>query len=177
MTLVEVIVATVVGSGVLLGGVVLTDSGMRATTAAHRRSTLALKASQASARIVRELQAASMSAEDENENGTLDVGEDSNRNGTLDANWSLADGTSANTLTYNVLAEEWRWSAPVTISLQNGSLIRTEGSQVTQLCTEVRGVTFTRSGRSVQLRLELEGTDGRGEVWTEFAERKIHVRN
>ena len=175
-TLVEVAIATAIASGLLLVGSVMAVTMREAGTASLRRTAMADQAASATDRMARELQIAGFAGEDENGNGVLDPGEDANVNGRLDADWDLPDGATANGVTFNV-SRGWDWSGPIAFRVVDGVLRREEAGAVLELARGVQELSITRAGRGVRIRIVLGGTDGAGEVWTDFAERNVHVRN
>jgi len=86
-------------------------------------------------KVIRELQTATLNGEDVNANGLLGTGEDTNRNGRLDADWSLADGGIAATLTFNKLKDGWLWSDPITYSVTGANLVRTQSGVSRVICS------------------------------------------
>lgn len=177
LSILEVLIAATLGAGVLGAGFMLTQTTTRAGTAAHQQSLVSTRVADAAEMIVRDLQVASLLAEDRNGNGTLDLGEDVNNNGALDADWSLSDGGSAASITFNRIERNWLWSAPVTYAVQNGVLVRTSNGVAREICRDITALSFTRAGTTVDVAISSEGRDGQGELWTQTAERRAYVRN
>jgi type II secretory pathway component PulJ len=177
LSLVEIIVATALASGIMLVALRLAGTTSNAATASHRRTTISTRVADATEAVVRDLQVAGLSGEDVNGNGLLDVGEDTNNNGALDAAWSLPNGGTAASITFNKVQDRWIWGPPITYSIQNGVLVRVEGAQRREICREVTSFSISRSGDRVDISLTSTGKDGRGETWSDTAERRVYVRN
>ena len=177
MTLVEVAVASGIGAVVLGLGVTLSNSSMRDSNSMFIRSGLHIRASDATDKIARELQTATMSGEDTNHNGVLDSGEDINRDGRLDADWTLGDGVSAATMTFNKLKNGWQWSGPIQYLVTSDGLVRRENGVDRVICTGVTSLQFQRTGTIVDVSLTLTAKDRQGVTWTENSKRRANVRN
>jgi hypothetical protein len=177
LTAVEVIIATALSAGIMLLGLQLAGTTSDAATASHRRTTISARVADASEAIVRDLQVAGLSGEDRNLNDLLDIDEDTNNNGRLDADWSLPNGGTAASITFNKVERRWIWGPPITYSIQNSTLVRTVGGQAREICRGVTSFSMTRSGDRVDISLTSSGTDGNGETWDETAERRVYVRN
>ena len=177
LTAVEVIVATSLSAGLLFLAMELFSTSSDAATASHRRTTISTRVADAAEIVVRDLQVAGLSGEDRNLNDVLDSDEDTNNNGQLDADWSLPNGGTAASITFNKVQRRWVWGPPITYSIQNGTLVRTEGSRVREICREVASFSLSRSGDRVDISLTSSGADRNGEVWSETAERRVYVRN
>jgi type II secretory pathway pseudopilin PulG len=177
LSLVEVIVATTLAGGIMLLGLRLAGTTSDAATASHRRTTISVRVADAAEAVVRDLQVAGLSGEDRNLNGTLDSDEDTNNNGVLDADWSLPNGGTAASITFNKVQKRWIWGPPVTYSIQNGILVRVVSGQTREICRDVTSFSLTRTGDRVRISLESSGTDGKGKVWSDSAERTVYVRN
>jgi type II secretory pathway component PulJ len=177
MTIVEVTVsialcAAVVGLGVKLSSSSLTDSNQM-----YVRTALQIHAADATDIVARELQTATLTGEDGNGNRTLDTGEDTNRNGRLDADWSLADGSLATAITFNLPVDGWLWSGPITYYVNNGTLMRRENGVDREICRSVTTFQVTRTGNLVDINLTLTSKDRAHRTWTETSSRRAHVRN
>ncbi len=177
MSLVEVVIATAIASSMLLVAISLARSAGDATNSAHIRTTVFVRASKGADRLVKELQTASVIAEDENENGTLDTGEDSNSNSRLDADWSLADASASTSITFNKVESDWTWSGPIAYAIKNGNLVRTEDATDEIVCRNVNEFSVSRSGRQITLSIRSFAGDRKGREWSERAERTCYVRN
>ena len=177
MSLVEVVIATAISSSMLLVAFSLADSTGDATNSAHIRSSIFVRASKGADRLVKELQTASIDAEDDNANGTLDSGEDSNGNGRLDADWSLADLSTASSITFNKVESDWSWSNPIVYAIKDGNLVRTKDSADEVICRNVDQFTVRRSGDQVVLSIRSFANDRKGRTWSETSERTCYVRN
>ena len=177
LTLVEVTVAVAIMSVVLLVAGSLAVSAQDEAAGAFTRTGEAVRAGEVADRLVRELQTAGFSGEDENGSGALDAGEDLDRDGRLDADWSLADAASASDLTFNFVQRGWMWSDPITWRLAGDVLERVENGHAVAMTRHVQEFTVTRTGERVDVRLVLAGTDLRGRPWSDRAERRVHVRN
>ncbi len=177
LTLIEVMIALVVTTGIVLAGTALHNTTMKATASSVRRTSLSSRAIEVTERIARELQVCGFLGEDKDGDGVLDAGEDANRNERLDADWNLADETTASTITFNIMEPGWNWSDPVTYAVKNGVLLRTQSGRVVEICRGVQQFQLTRSGMSIDIALGLSGEDRHGETWSVTSERRAHVRN
>ena len=177
MTIIETAVAATIGVMALGAGAALSNSSLRDSNTMFVRSSLSIRSAEATEKIVRDLQIATLTGEDVNRNAALDSTEDVNRNGRLDADWNLADGGIASTITFNQLRDGWLWSSPVTYSLSGGRVIRTQDGVERVLCTGVQSMQFLRSGDLVDVTLTLAAADRAGQTWTEVSKRRAHVRN
>lgn len=177
LSLVEVVTATAISASMLLVAISLADSAGDATNSAHIRSSVFIRASKAADRLVKELQTASPVGEDDNDNGSLDSGEDTNSNSRLDSDWSLADGSTGTSITFNKVESDWTWSGPIAYAIKDGNLVRTENSVDEVVCRNVDSFTVRRSGDQVVLSIRSFANDRKGRTWSETAERTAYVRN
>jgi len=177
MSLVEVVIATAISAGMLLVAMSLADSTGDATNSAYIRTSVFVRAAKAADRLVKELQTSSVIGEDSNENDTLDTGEDTNGNTRLDADWSLADGSNATSITFNKIQAGWTWSGPIVYALQDSNLVRTESGRDEVVCRNVDEFTVSRAGDQVTLSIRSFANDRRGRTWSETSERTCYVRN
>lgn len=177
VSLVEVVIASAIGAMVLTSASMLLRNSFRDSNAAYVRNSLAIRCSDAADQVVRELQLGTLSGEDTNGNGVMNTGEDTNRNGRLDADWNLADGTAATSITFNSLLGGWMWSEAITYSVNKRVLLRREKGLDREICRNVDLFKVTRSGTMVDIDLTLSMRDRNGTVWSETARRRAHVRN
>ncbi len=178
LSLVEVVIASAIGAMVLTAGSLLLRNSFRDSNAAYIRDSLAIRCADSADQVVRELQLGTLVGEDTNGNHALDTAEDVNRNGRLDADWSLADGTAATSITFNALLGGWMWTEGITYSVNNkGVLLRREKGVDREICRNVSLFKVTRSGTMVDVDLTLSMRDRNGTVWSETAKRRAHVRN
>lgn len=177
MSLVEVVIASAIGALVMAGASILLRNSFRDSNAAYIRDSLAIRCADSADLVVRELQLGTLVGEDTNRNGVLDTAEDVNRNGRLDADWSLADGTAATSVTFNALLGGWMWTEGINYSVKNGVLLRREKGVDREICRNVALFKVTRSGTIIDVDLSLSMRDRNGKVWSETARRRAHVRN
>ena len=178
MSLVEVVIASAIGALVLTGASMLLRNSFRDSNAAYIRDSLAIRCADSADLVVRELQLGTLVGEDTNGNGVLDSAEDVNRNGRLDADWNLADGTAATSITFNALVGGWTWTEGINYSVNNkGVLLRREKGVDREICRNVAVFKVTRSGTIIDVDLSLSMRDRNGKVWSETARRRAHVRN
>jgi hypothetical protein len=171
------VISTAIAASMLLVALSLADSAGDATNSAHIRTTVFVRAAKAADRLVKELQTASPIGEDDNENGTLDSGEDTNDNKRLDADWSLTDGGTGTSITFNKVESDWTWSGPIVYAIKDGNLVRTENSADEVICRNVDQFVLRRSGDQVVLSIRSFAADRKGRTWSESAERTCYVRN
>ena len=177
MTLVEMTVSASIAAILLILGVKITLGMSRTSTSAHRQTTISVRVAEAANMLARDLQVAGIVGEDRNASGTLSPGEDTNNNGILDADWSLADGASATSITFNRVENRWVWTTAITWQVTDGVLLRTQDGNVREICRGVTDFTVERNDTRVDISVTCEGTDGQGEVWSETADRRVYVRN
>ena len=177
LTFVELAVASAIGAMILGLGVSLTRSSLRDSNALFVRTSLQTRAASATDQLARDLQVATLSGEDANDNKSLDANEDTNRNARLDADWSLKDGGSADAITFNAVASGWLWSAPITWYVKGGVLMRRDDTSDREICRGVKAFQVTRSGNLVDIDLTVSAVDREAKTWTETSRRRAHVRN
>ncbi len=177
LTLVEIAISSAIAAGLMILGVQLANGTSKSATSAYRRTTISVRVAEAADQVTRDLQVAGIAGEDRNANGVLDADEDSNNSGTLEADWSLADGAAASSITFNRVERRWIWSSPVTYEVRNGVLVRLQGGNLREICRGVTNFTVTRTDTRVDISITSSGNDGNGETWSETAERRVYVRN
>ncbi len=177
VTLLETTVAAAAASILLVGAIALTRTAGTVGRGVTKRTSLAVSATNAMQRIERDLQIAGFGGEDGNTNRVLDTGEDANRNLRLDADWSLADGATATSITMNLVERNWTWSGPVTYSVANRVLRRTQDGVSAEICRNVTNFTVSRAGDMVTVNLAVQGPDGTGQSYIQTESRRVHVRN
>jgi hypothetical protein len=177
LTVVELAVGASLAAVFLGIGARLSMNSMKDSNGMYVRTGLSMRAAETTNAIVRELQLATFTGEDVNWNKALDANEDVNRNGRLDSDWSLSDGAAASAITFNLCTDGWTWSGPVTYSVTNGVLMRTEGGESREVCRGVTAFQVTRTGHLVDVDLTVTARDRSGQLWTEISSRRADVRN
>ena len=142
----------------------LAMTGQTQYTAAQHTVKASSRASGVAERLIDEIRQASLLAE------TVDD-TDGNLNGKIDDDWSLADGASAETLTFNKALGGGIYSEPITFTFDGETLWRESGPvgsrQKTVLAADVTAVTFTRQGSRVILNvIAVSGVPGDGTAGT-----------
>jgi len=148
-----------------------------------------LSAQKAMETIAEEIGMSSFLAEDKNGDGLMESVEDLNVNGVLDSDWSLADASSATSLTFNrridLMFDEGSkrpstaFSSAITYRLSSGRIIRetkvtaTGRMLRTTLAHNVASMRFTRNGTQVQIDLTIRLRDGQ----TRTLARTVLVRD
>jgi hypothetical protein len=174
-TVFELTLATLFGI-VLLGSaatsVIQDTTGTRLLMQADVPTLAAQKAMET---IAEEISMASVVAEDRDGDGVLGDSEDLNANGLLDADWSLADGTTSSTLTFNrrfdlVFGSGERpsaaYSRAIRYQLDGEQIVRVTSysstGQVlrTTLAPDVDSLRFTRRGNVVHVDIVIHLADG-----------------
>jgi len=160
-TLIEVVVgsallAVVAGVGL---GMVLT--GQKAYTSSSNQMYASVRASSVMNRILAELRMSTIKGEDvDDDNNAADLAsEDLNGNGRIDDDWSLADGETASTISFNIVDGQGNYSDRVTFRFTNGRVFRALGSTnpvVAVIAEDVKALTFTRNGRRVIVHVVVE---------------------
>ena len=110
-----------------------------------------------------ELRRASINAEDidkDNDVDDLDT-EDLNKNGRIDDDWSLADGETAETVSFNMVNNEGLYSDKITYRFDGERLWRDYGSDPAKvkssvISSDATAVTFTRQGRRIIINVVVE---------------------
>ncbi len=176
-TLVEVVTASAILGSVMLAAVSLGGGSLKSAAGIATSQNLSVRAAEATDVVARELQIAGIAGEDVNENGLLDAGEDTNRNGRLDADWSLPDGATSGSITFNVIGANWLWGPPITYDVAGGILRRTQGTSVREICRNVKAFSVSRNGSVVDVVLTLGAVDRTGKPWTVTGKRRVDVRN
>jgi hypothetical protein len=159
---------------VLFAAAMVTKSAIAESSGVGTSSGLSVRCCEGGNAIAKVLMNSGISGEDTNGNGLLDTGEDTNRNGVLDSNWSLANGATSASLTFNMMGQNYLWSGPVTLSVVNGVLRQTQGTNVREICRNVSALSFTRNGDLIDITLTLTAAN---RTWTASAKRRINVRN
>jgi hypothetical protein len=177
VSLLETAMAVSITATVLMAAAAITKTSVASASGIGTASGLSVRCSEGANAIAKVLTNAGLLGEDANGNGVMDAGEDTNRNGVFDSNWSLANGTTAATLTFNVVDSSFRWSGPNTFSVVGGVLRLTSGSTVREICRNVSALQFSRNGDLIDVTLTLTANDRTGRSWTATAKRRINVRN
>jgi len=178
--MVELAISISVTGTILLAAAAITQTSVASNAGIGTSSGLSVRTCEAANAVAKLLTNAGLLGEDANANGLLDAGEDTNRNGRLDADWSLANGASDSTLTFNTMlnsANGYVWSDPITLSVVNGVLRSTQGTTVREIARNVDSITFTRNGDLIDVALALSTKDRTGRSWTATARRRVNVRN
>ncbi len=176
-TLLEVVMSISLTATVLLAAGSIAGVSIGSSSGIGTAAGLSVRVCESADKLARTLQSAGLLGEDANGNGAMDAGEDTNRNGRLDSDWSLADGASASTLTFNVMSPTYYWSSPITFSVVNGVLLKTQDGVSVDICHNVSALTFSRNGDLIDILLTLTANDRTGRSWTASAERRVNVRN
>ena len=137
-------------------------TGQQQYTSSQHTVHASARATDLAERMISELRAASIEAE-----GFLN--EDGNSNGRIDDDWSLADGASAETITFNKAEGFGRFSNPITFAFANGRLTRESGPvgsrETAILADDVTAVTFTRQGSRIVINvITVSGVPDDGET-------------
>jgi len=177
LTLLEVAISISITATVLFAAAAVTKAAIADSSGVGTSSGLSVRCCEGANAVAKLLMNSGISGEDTNGNGLLDTGEDTNRNGVRDSNWSLANGATAASLTFNVMDQNYLWSGPVTLSVVNGVLRQTQGTNVREICRNVAALSFTRNGDLIDFTLTLTAADRTNRTWTASAKRRINVRN
>lgn len=162
---------------VLMAAAAITRTSVAASSGIGTASGLSVRCCEGANAVAKELTNAGLLGEDANGNGVEDAGEDTNRNGVFDSDWSLPNGATASTLTFNTMEGNYLWSSPKTFSVVNGVLRLTQGSNVREICRNVSSLSFWRNGDLIDVTLTLTASDRTGRSWTATAKRRINARN
>lgn len=146
-------------------------------------------------RITMDLRMAGMWGEDHNHNGTLDEGEDINDNGVLDADWNLAEGVAQGSINFNARSDMRNgkdviatgvYSARTTYRLRDGDIVREQlrydldGNPTLMraiLAANVSGLTFSRTGGVIRVRVSVDIPLGGGRIQNRVLESRVWLRN
>ena len=190
MTVAIAVFATVLGT--VAAGLVRDNQAQQAILA-HTGPVMKLRS--AMNRVAADLRMAGLWGEDRDHDGYLDSGEDINGNGVLDADWSLAEGVTETTLSFNARTDlrdgtdviaTGIYDARTTYKFVDGNLIREqlvyddEGNASVRkavLAEDVKSVEFSRSGRVVTCRASVDIPMGGSVIQTRTLETRIWLRN
>lgn len=174
-TYVEVALASLFGVLLIGAATMSLVQDARGSNTLLQEDVPTLSAQKAMETISEEIAMASFIAEDRDGDGLLSTSEDLNVNGVLDADWSLADGTSSSTLTFNRRFDllfrsgerpSTAYSSAITYGLESGQLVRRTVHSATKrvlrtvLASNVKKLRFTRMGEMVHIDLVIELADG-----------------
>lgn len=176
-TLVELLLYIGLVPILAMAGFTLVETGTDAQAVGSARMKLGSMTRTCLRRIHDELLSASKTAEDKNGNKILDSGEDTNGNGRLDSDWVIGSQLVFNRRTVNST-----WSPPVSYTLVDGSLIRSEmdlnGKSIT--ATIARGVTafnVSDNGGELTVSLTVQTRARRGRTLTRTGSIRVRLRN
>lgn len=162
-TFVEVAMAAtllVVISGV---GLAMVMTGQKVYTTSSNQMQASSRVGGVMERLLIELRRASINAEDidkDNSPDDLDT-EDLNKNGRIDDDWSLADGQTAESISFNMVNSDGLYTDKITYRFDGERLWRDFGSdpstvQSSVVSSDVTAVTFTRQRRRIIINLVVE---------------------
>ena len=175
LTIVELVLASLFGLLLIGAAAMSLGRDAQASSALIQEDVPTLSAQKAMETIAEEIGMASFIAEDRDGNGELGASEDLNVNGQLDSDWSLADGTTASTITFNRRFDlmfqsgarpSTAYSSKIRYSLQSGRIVReTKHSGTgqilrTSLASHVSDLRFTRIGGMVHIDIVIQLRDG-----------------
>ena len=172
-TLLEVVISAAIMGIVTAAAMGLVMTGQKQYTSAQHKVKASSRASGISERLIEEIRHASILAESVDDS-------DTNANGKIDADWSLTDGSSAETLTFNKALGDGVYSDPITFSFVDGKLWRESGPtgsrQKTILASDVTAVTFTRQGSRVILNvITVSGVAGDGSAGSDRGGEQVSL--
>jgi hypothetical protein len=162
---------------VMFAAASITKTSVESSAGIGTSSGLSVRSCEAANAISKALTNSGLDGEDTNGNRLLDPAEDVNRNGRLDCDFSLANGASSGSLTFNAVDSSYRWSTPITFSVVNGVLRRTQDGSVLEICRNVSSLTFSRNGDLIDFALTLTAADVNARKWSSTAKRRVNVRN
>lgn len=137
--------------------------------------------------IAGELRMAGEWGEDRDHDGEFDPSEDTNLNGVLDADWSLPDGATANTLTFNRRIDikvgtvaHGAYSRRITYRLAGTEIIRDwevttpsgSSKRSAVMATGINDLRFIRAGRVVTVEVDVALPKGTHR----YKQRTLHTR-
>lgn len=181
-TFIELIIAATVFT-IVIGAVMglSMTSGQLFTTTQHAMHA-STRAHGVMDRIISELQQASFRGEDIDEDDDPNdlLSEDTNDNGRIDDDWSLPDGTSAASLSFNMAVAGGQYSDVVSFRFDGERVWRESGSTNpvrALLAEDVITLTFARQAKRISINLVVEsGVAGRGRRRVSL-QRDIMIRN
>jgi len=135
-------------------GMGLMMTGQQAFTASANQAHASGRASSIMERMLAEIRMASIGGEDrddDDDENDLDI-EDENGNGRIDDDWSLADGETATSITFNMMLAGGRVTDLVRFRFDGDRLWREAGSDPLRkslIAEDAEAVTFTRQGARI----------------------------
>ncbi len=185
-TLIEALIAATIFSGVLAASMGMAASGQTLQARSTHQMHASTRAHALLERMSVELRHASILAEDidgDNDPDDLDT-EDTNGNGQIDDDWSLADGETAETLSFNRALGGHLYSDRIAFRF-DGQRVWRDGSTGPSivLARDVTALTFTRQGKRITITIVVKSgvaddgsTGGRGGAQVSLR-RDIMLRN
>ena len=178
-TLIEIAVSGVILTTVTGAVLALTTTGQSLYTTTEHRAHATGRAMALVERMITELRHASLVGEDLDEDDDLDDldDEDTNNNGRIDDDWSLADGETAEAISFNAIQRGGRVTDVISFRFDGERVWREAGSTNTVqaiLATDVTALTFTRQGTRLIINLIVEsGVAGDGTEGTSRGGRQV----
>ena len=157
-TFLEVTLAAAIMTVIAGVGLSMMMTGGKLYAAGSSKMSASTRANGVMERILAELRLASIQAEDVNFNndpGDLDS-EDFNGNGRIEDDWSLADGATAQEITFNAVRGSGTYSKPIRFFFDGKRVMREFGADTPDRATmarDVKALTFTRRGRRVTVHI------------------------
>ena len=162
-TVVEIVVASSLMAVISGVGLAMVLTGQKVYAKSSHQMHASTRASGVMERILADIRIASIRGEDVDDDDSIDdlTAEDLNGNGRIDDDWSLADGETANSISFNMVTSAGLYSDKVSYEFDGEHLRRHLGSNVatmksTVVSSDVTAVTFTRQGRRIIVNIVLE---------------------
>ena len=156
-TAIEILIGAALFSmiaGVLLG---LAATGQKVYVTGENNMKASTRVHGLMERILTEVRQGSFKAEDVDEDDDVDeLDEDSNGNGAVDDDWSLADSTTSTSLSFNAALGGGVFSEKITFSFDGKRVWRTDGDKSLVLANDVKALTFTRNGNTINVSITLQ---------------------
>ncbi|MFQ5844013.1 MAG: PilW family protein [Planctomycetota bacterium] len=180
-TLVEIVMVALIMS--VITGVVLalTSTGQSLYNTTEHQMHVSSRAQALADRLFSELRQASFQGEDlddDDDPGDL-AEEDTNNNGRIDDDWSLADGASAQSLSFNAAIGGGLSSDVITFRFDGETVFRESGTanpRTAVLAKDVTALTFTRQGRRITINIVVQsGVTGDGTPGSSRGGRQLSV--
>ena len=163
-------------SGTILA---LTATGQRLYTSSEHQAHASGRAKALIERMITELRQASFDGEDRDQDNDPDDldSEDANGNGRIDDDWSLADGETADAISFNAVLRGGLVTDVVTFRFDGERVWRESGSTNpvrAVLATDVTALTFTRQGNRLTINIIVEsGVTGDGSAGSSRGGRQV----
>jgi len=180
-TFLEVTIAAAIMTVVAGVGLSLIMTGQQAYTSSSNQTYASTRANAIMERMLAEIRMASIGGEDmdgDDDPDDIDF-EDVNDNGRIDDDWTLADGETAESITFNMMLAGGRVTDLVRFRFDGDRLWRESGSDPLRkslIAEDAEAVTFTRQGSRIIINVVTSaGVVSRSEGETDRGGRQVSL--